>query len=138
MTAIASLVSCAFVGCLGAACASNPGSYGSEHSTSSAAQAIPACTVPAAANTFSATSSAGCQPQTVFQICEVPSGSTYEPDGSISTPNGAAVMCSDPCSATEYSLACTGNAVADSSLGCKVIPLPTPEGATNFCCPCGQ
>jgi hypothetical protein len=54
------------------------------------------------------------------------------------TPNEASVTCTDPCSATEYSLACSGFAMADSSLNCKVVPEPTFNGDTNYCCPCGQ
>lgn len=56
------------------------------------------------------------------------------------------------CSSTEYILLCageppvsTGTAIVvapapgpSSSLGCRGLPLPTAEGVSYYCCPCGQ
>jgi len=138
MDTVSSAVWCAIVVCSAVACAGNKEGLGSEQSTSSAVEAIPACSVPVSADTFSEASGAGCKAHTVFQICEVPSGSTIEGDGAITTPNDASVTCTDPCSTTEYSLACSGFAMADPGLNCKVVPEPTFNGDTNYCCPCGE
>jgi len=107
-------------------------------SQQSSAEVIPACSVPAAADTLGDANGLGCKPQTIFQICQVPSGSTIEADGGIVTPSGTHATCTDPCSDTEYSLVCSGSASADSSLACRTLPLPEPDGVTEYCCPCGQ
>ena len=136
MNSIGALVSYSVAAFLAVACSS--GSSGGGSARSSGSQVIPACSVPAGADTLSDASAVGCKPQTVFQICEVPSGSTIEPDGDIVTPSGTHASCMDPCSDAEYSLVCSGAAMAASALACKVIPLPTPNGVTEYCCPCGQ
>lgn len=80
----------------------------------------------------------GCQPYPTLKLCTEYS-STSE-------------SCSDYCSATDYSLTCRSaeTAVAvdggtdvtfidvgpDASLGCQVVPIPTPAGTTVYCCPC--
>jgi hypothetical protein len=118
------------------ACASS--SSGGLTSMSSASDVIPSCSVPTVANTLDDASGTGCNAQTIFQICEVPNGSTIEPDGDIVTPSGTHASCMDLCSDAEYSLVCSGSASADTGLGCRVLPLPTPNGVTEYCCPCGQ
>ena len=55
------------------------------------------------------------------------------------------------CSASEYALHCVGDVAwpdsgcevltmpaPDSSLGCRLLPLPTPSNQNYYCCPCGQ
>jgi len=49
------------------------------------------------------------------------------------------------CSSAEYSLDCVGELTSNapipapsSSLGCRVLPLPTPSNQSYYCCPCGQ
>jgi len=55
------------------------------------------------------------------------------------------------CSSSEYALHCAGDIAwpdsgcqvltmpaPDSSLGCRLLPLPTPFGQSYYCCPCGQ
>jgi hypothetical protein len=45
--------------------------------------------------------------------------------------------CKDACHANEFSLSCDHDTQAPSSLGnCRVLPLPTPQGVTIYCCPC--
>jgi hypothetical protein len=105
---------------------------------------IPACSWPGSADTFDAPSNTGCYPQSMSQICEVPEGSVVHDDGTVTTPAGATVTCHDACSPTEYSLSCRGAApdwqppAPSPSLGCRVLPLPTPLGETIYCCPCTQ
>ena len=49
------------------------------------------------------------------------------------------------CSSAEYSLDCVGELTSNapipapsSSLGCRVLLLPTPSNQSYYCCPCGQ
>ena len=55
------------------------------------------------------------------------------------------------CSSAEYALGCVGDIqrfdsgcqvrtmpAPDSSLGCRLLPLPTPSNSSLYCCPCGQ
>jgi hypothetical protein len=81
----------------------------------------------------------GCQPNRTFNICTEYS-STSE-------------SCSDYCAASDYSLTCRsaetvvtvdgGTDVTfidvgpDTSLGCQIVPIPTPVGTRVYCCPCG-
>ena len=119
---------------LSASCASGDGA--SERGD----RLIPACAVPAAANTYDAGTGVGCSPRTMFQVCEVPSGSIVHADGTITTPAGTTVSCSNRCTPEEYALDCTGlvaeHPVPDPALGCEVIPVPTPGNAAYYCCPC--
>ena len=103
---------------------------------------IPACAVPAAAETFDATNSIGCAARSIFKICSVPEGSVIHADGTITTPSGETVTCSTPCSPTDYSLSCYGAdgqpiPSPDARLSCRAIPVPTPPDALFYCCPCG-
>jgi hypothetical protein len=110
----------------------------SETATASATDAG-ACAAPAAAETYNDASATGCQQRDRLLVCDVPNGSTIELDGSVETPDGASVTCTDTCSPNEYTLICvdpTQVLQPDPSLKCNVIALPTPEGVTNYCCPC--
>jgi hypothetical protein len=103
------------------------------------------CVWPASAVTSDGGGS-GCTASAEFNICEVPSGSTILADGGILTPDGGAVDCTDECSPSDYALRCYGGVdnsgnptqsmPPDPSLGCKAIPIPTPLGASFYCCPC--
>jgi hypothetical protein len=105
-----------------------------------------ACTWPASVTPVSDASTVGCWAQASFNICEVPNGgSVNAQDGTILGPDGKPVAnaCHDVCSASEYALTCTGATMSpstipspDSSLGCKVIPGPTPSNELAYCCPC--
>jgi len=123
------------------ACGSESGTNESDRG----AIVIPACNWPASANTLTAESETGCLPRSMFQICGVPSGSVVHADGSITTPEGETVACTNACSPTEYSLECrgtgsTGAAVPapDPALSCRAIPVPTPPNLVFHCCPCHE
>jgi hypothetical protein len=104
------------------------------------------CTWPANVTPVTDASTVGCWAQPSFNICEVPSGgSVNAQDGTILGPDGKPVAnaCHDVCSTSEYALTCTGATMSpstipspDSSLGCKVIPGPTPSNELSYCCPC--
>jgi hypothetical protein len=69
---------------------------------------------------------AGCYAVPPITACEVGSGST----------------CTSQCNADEQSMGCyAGASMAtvpepDAALGCRVLPLPTPQGQSFHCCPC--
>ncbi len=102
------------------------------------------CSSPAAANTYDAATSTGCEPWPDFRICEVPSGATPNPDGTYTPP----ATCHDPCAPGGYALGCTAPMTDPATLpsvptpapalGCAVLPLPTPPNLTVYCCPCGR
>ena len=105
-----------------------------------------ACSWPASVTSSGDASTSGCWAKPTFNICEVPSGgSVNAQDGTIRGPDGQVVTdaCKDACSASEYALTCTGETMMPSSipspassLGCTVIPVPTPSNALFYCCPC--
>ena len=106
-----------------------------------------ACALPPGVTLSSDAGGVGCLAQASFNICEVPNGGSINAqDGTILGPDGKPVVnaCHDVCSASEYALTCTGATLSpstipspDSSLGCKVIPGPTPSNELFYCCPCG-
>jgi hypothetical protein len=105
--------------------------------------AIPACALPAGADTYDPRSGEGCLPKTTFQICGVPSGSVIFEDGTVTTPDGTRVTCAPACTVEEFTLSCFGPRVGPelppsppASLGCSVIPVPTAPGVVSHCCPC--
>jgi hypothetical protein len=91
-------------------------------------------------------SSVGCWASPSHNICRVPNGGSFNAqDGTIRGPDGQVVTdaCQDLCLASEYALTCTGDGMMpasipspDSSLGCTVIPVPTPSNVLFYCCPC--
>lgn len=109
---------------------------------------IPACRWPAEADARDPAASTGCEPNSMFQICGVPSGSFVHADGTITTPDGTSVTCDDPCRPTEYAMFCRGAITGTDppvlspvptpapSLGCRVLPLPTPANLLVYCCAC--
>jgi len=130
----------ALIGCSSSSSSGNSGSGSQQEQPVT----IPACSWPSGADTFNEASDEGCAPQSIFQICEVPNGSTIYPDGAVATPDGAMAQCSDACSDTDYVLSCRGSVeggaapAPDSSLGCHVIASPTPSNTAKYCCPCSQ
>jgi hypothetical protein len=102
-----------------------------------------ACIYPPAASTYDDASAAGCTPQPAASICQVSNGATVLPDGGVL--NGTET-CSSMCAPSHYELVCSGGGVQhpvnipdpDPSLGCTVIPIPTPSDVLFYCCPCGS
>lgn len=89
-------------------------------SVDAAPDVIAACVVPPAADTFDDASARGCWPHADFTI------------------NGA-----DACRSYEYALTCEFDAgeigtLPAPSLGCTVIPVPTPPNALFYCCLCAS
>jgi hypothetical protein len=133
-------------GCPTCQCA--PAADGGDASAADAASDVAACSWPAEADTFSDAGGTGCQPQPAFNDCTVPNGGSVEADGAIVAADGAPVRgaCRDLCSASEYSLTCSGPVPSPgtsggipspaASLGCTIIPIPTPSNALFYCCPC--
>jgi len=105
-----------------------------------------ACSWPASVTSSGDASSVGCWATPTHNICKVPNGGSFNAqDGTIRGPDGQVVTdaCQDACSASDYALTCTGdtlmpssNPSPDTSLGCTVIPVPTPSNAAFYCCPC--
>lgn len=103
------------------------------------------CSWPASADTYDA-GSGGCLPSPYFNICQVPNGTIVLQDGGFFVPDGGQpAVCTDACTEAEYALSC--EATEDSSgalqfngpdpqLQCSAIPMPTPIGASFYCCPC--
>ncbi|MGO8997045.1 MAG: hypothetical protein ACLQVI_27330 [Polyangiaceae bacterium] len=100
-----------------------------------------ACVYPANADTLNAATGVGCSPESAGQTCQVSNGATVLPDGGVA--NGTET-CTSLCGASEYELTCTSGSPnpngipdPDPSLGCTIIPIPTPSDALFYCCPCG-
>jgi hypothetical protein len=105
-----------------------------------------ACRWPASVASSGDASSVGCWAKPTFNICQVPSGGSFNAqDGTVRGPDGQVVAgaCHDACSASEYALTCTGATMMppsipspDTALGCTAIPGPTPSNVLFYCCPC--
>jgi|CZKU01.1.fsa_nt_gi hypothetical protein len=108
-------------------------------SSSTPAQTGGACAYPANVETDRDASSEGCFARPPASICQVSNGATILADGGVE--NGTET-CQSLCSAGQYELTCRSAGIAsaipdpDSSLGCQVIPIPTPSNALFYCCPC--
>jgi hypothetical protein len=82
------------------------------------------CQSPPGVSVASDAAAAGCF-RTAFQICNT-------------------MSCQSACSASDYALSCTGASAfgsipePDASLGCKVLPVPTPSDLLIYCCPCAN
>ena len=100
-----------------------------------------ACRYPANASTDDGSMS-GCHAGRPGQICEVSNGATVNiEDGGVS---GGTESCKSLCGAGQYELTCTSAGISgpiadpDTSLGCVIIPIPTPSDALFYCCPCAN
>jgi len=96
----------------------------------------------------------GCWAHSITNPCQVPGGGVVGPDGMILGPDGnpaADQSCRFACVASEFALHCVGEytwpdsgcetrtmPAPDPSLGCRILPLPTPENQAYYCCPCGR
>jgi hypothetical protein len=85
-------------------------------------------------------------------MCASPAGVTPAPDastvagcyrvdgGQICGPSG----CSPLCSGSTFELTCSGGSplnpppAVDATLGCTVVPVPTPSDVLFYCCPCAK
>jgi len=83
-----------------------------------------ACQSPAGVSVAPDAAVVGCF-RTTFQICDP-------------------TTCQDPCGASDYPMTCTGSTLTgpspepDATLGCSVIPIPTPSDVLFYCCPCAK
>src|SRR5664279_3618267 len=85
-------------------------------------------------------SGSGCFASPPAQICQVSNGATINlADGGVT---GGTESCSSLCGPSQYEMTCRGAAPMgtvpnlDPSLGCQVIPIPTPSSTLFYCCPC--
>jgi len=134
MKAILTVVTLLAVGACAGASSSN------SSSTSSQQSGAEACTYPANADT-SDDAGAGCTAATPGKICQVSNGASILADGGVS---GGTETCTSSCGASDYELTCKSASLVgaipspDSSLGCTIIPIPTPSDALFYCCPCAK
>lgn len=78
----------------------------------------------------------GCFAHAPGQICLVSNGATILPDGGVS---GGTESCNSICGASQYEMTCMDtDAAPDPSLGCQLIPIPTPSCCLYYCCPCAE
>jgi len=124
MKTVLAIVALLIAGC------SNSGGVGS---TSSEVQVT--CTEPTNANTMDG--GVGCDPSPPQQFCQVSSGATILPNGTVQ--NGTAT-CTNDCQPSEYSLICNSSSTMatapDPSLNCKSVGGPQPANQGTYCCPC--
>jgi hypothetical protein len=99
-------------------------------------------------------SALGCWAHAISAPCELQSGDVVGPNGIILGPDNepaADQSCRSACVATEFALHCIGGyswpdsgcqtrtiPAPHSSLGCRLLPLPTTGTDNYYCCPCGQ
>jgi hypothetical protein len=98
------------------------------------------CHYPAGVETEpDASDSFGCFAVPPGRLCEVSNGATVLPDGGVTD---GTESCHSLCSGSDYRMTCTGPPsgaampTPDSTLGCSIVPLPTPAGVSIYCCPC--
>lgn len=83
------------------------------------------CQAPAGISAAADAAAPGCAANPSFKICG-PSG------------------CQSACTASEVAVTCTAATemgpipAPDATLGCTVIPIPTPSDALFYCCPCAE
>ncbi|HEX3904904.1 MAG TPA: hypothetical protein VH853_18870 [Polyangia bacterium] len=80
--------------------------------------------------------------------CQAPPGVSAQPDAGAAGCFRTAfqicdsMSCKDACGASDYSLSCSGASAfgsipqPDATLGCTVLPIPTPSDVLIYCCPC--
>jgi hypothetical protein len=122
---------------LAAGCSGKVVSGGSESNQQTEAQEGGSCQYPANVDVNSDPSSSGCFAGPAKQICEVSNGATVNAeDGGVS---GGTESCRSLCGPSQYGMTCMGaNSDPDPSLGCQVIPIPTPSCCLYYCCPCAE
>ena len=92
------------------------------------------CRYPKNVQVCSDPAGSGCFAHAPGQICLVSNGATILPDGGVS---GSTESCKSICGASQYEMTCMDtDAAPDPSLGCQLIPIPTPSCCLYYCCPC--
>jgi hypothetical protein len=77
---------------------------------------------------------------TPFPDASSVSGCYRVDDGQICGPSG----CQSFCSGSTFQLTCEGGTpfgsvpAPDETLGCTVVPIPTPSNVLFYCCPCAK
>jgi hypothetical protein len=79
----------------------------------------------------------GCFARSPAALCAVRNGATVNAaDGGVS---GGTESCASLCKASQYEMVCDPpEETPDPSLGCRVIPIPTPSCCLYYCCPCAD
>jgi hypothetical protein len=119
-----------------AACVGQTSSGGSSSSSSSETTYgdTGTCHYPAGVPVSSTPSGPGCFAHPPGQVCQVSNGATVLPDGGVA--NGTE-SCSSMCASSDYGMTCNGaSAGPAASLGCQIVPIPTPSDVAIYCCPC--
>lgn len=83
--------------------------------------------------------------------CQSPAGVSEAPDAAVAGCFRSSFQicttstsCKPACAASDYSMTCTGSSAVgaipapDATLGCTVIPVPTPSDVLFYCCPCAS
>ncbi|HEX8789891.1 MAG TPA: hypothetical protein VF765_02995 [Polyangiaceae bacterium] len=119
---------------LTAACSAATSSGGSASSQQAGSNGGGSCRYPGNVQVSSDPSGPGCFAHAPGQICQVSNGATVLPDGGVS---GGTESCTSICGASQFEMTCMDtNSAPDPSLGCTVIPIPTPSCCLYYCCPC--
>jgi hypothetical protein len=132
------LLASLLLGLLATACSAKSSSGGSSSSSSQPGGPSDAgtCHYPASVQVSSDASGPGCFAHTPGMICQVSNGATVLPDGGVA--NGTET-CSSLCGTSDYEMTCMNtSAEPDPSLGCQVIPIPSPSDVLFYCCPCAE
>jgi hypothetical protein len=94
-----------------------------------------ACHYPASVDVNASPSTPGCFGHPAGEICQVSNGANVNADDGGVT--DGTESCQSLCGASGYEMTCMDtNAEPAPSLGCKIIPIPTPSCCQNYCCPC--
>jgi hypothetical protein len=83
--------------------------------------------------------------------CQSPAGVSEAPDAAVAgcfrssfQICSTSTSCKPACAASDYSMTCSGAGAfgsipePDATLGCTVIPVPTPSDVLFYCCPCAN
>jgi hypothetical protein len=97
------------------------------------------CRYPAGVEAAGDAANHGCFAAPSGQSCQVSNGATVLADGAVL---GGTEDCSAMCPGAHYEVTCRSASLMgsipdpDSTLGCTVIPIPTPSDTLFYCCPC--
>jgi hypothetical protein len=95
-----------------------------------------ACAYPAGVVAETDAANSGCFAHVPGRICTVSNGAIVLLDGGVLD---GTESCSSICGASQYEMTCQfTNTAPDPSLGCAIIPIPTPSCCLYYCCPCAD